>query len=59
MKTVKIGGKNVPLTKKNLPSLVYLSKEERKVVKDYAEKKKKEKKEVLVKELSDLLSKLG
>lgn len=59
MKTVKIGGKQVPLTQKNLPNLVFLSKEERKVVKDYAEKKKKEKKEVLVKELTDLLSKLG
>ena len=59
MKSVKIGGKQVPLTKKNLPNLVYLSKDERKVVKEYADKKKKEKKEVLVKELTDLLNKLG
>jgi len=58
-KTVKFGGKEVPLTKNGLPNLVYLSKEGREVVKGYIDKKKKEKKEILVKELSDLLNKLG
>ena len=58
MSTIKIGGKEVPLTKNGLPNRVYLSKEARAVVKEYAEKKKKEKKEVLVKELTDILNKL-
>ncbi|MEY4834384.1 MAG: hypothetical protein RI980_499 [Bacteroidota bacterium] len=59
MATIKIGGKEVPLTKSGLPNRVYLSKEARAVVKEYAENKKKEKKEVLVKELTDILNKLG
>ena len=57
-KTVTIGGKKIPLTKNGLPNRVYLSKEARAVIKEYAEKKKLEKKEVLVKELTDLLNKL-
>lgn len=57
-KTVNIGGKDVPLTKSGLPNRVYLSKEARAVVKEYAEKKKKEKTEVLVKELTDILNKI-
>jgi hypothetical protein len=57
-KTVTIGGKEIPLTKNGLPNRVYLSKEARAVIKEYAEKKKLEKKEVLVKELTDLLNKL-
>ncbi len=59
MAEVKIGGKKVPLTKKNLPNLVFLTKDEREVVKSYVDKKKKEKKEILVKELSELLNRLG
>ena len=59
MATIKIGGKEVPLTKSGLPNRVYLSKEARAVVKEYSENKKKEKKEVLVKELTDILNKLG
>ena len=58
-KTITIGGKQVPLTKSGLPNRVYLSKEARAVVKEYSENKKKEKKEVLVKELTDILNKLG
>jgi hypothetical protein len=58
MATIKIGGKEVPLTKSGLPNRVYLSKEARAVVKEYAEKKQKEKKEILVKELTDMLNKL-
>jgi hypothetical protein len=59
MATIKIGDKEVPLTKNGLPNRVYLSKEARAVVKAYAENKKKEKKEILVKELTDMLNKLG
>jgi hypothetical protein len=40
LRAVKIGSKKVPLTKSGLPNRVYLSKETRVVVKDYAEKKK-------------------
>ena len=59
MATIKIGGKEIPLTKSGLPNRVYLSKEAREVVKSYAEQQKKEKKEILVKELTDILNKLG
>jgi hypothetical protein len=59
MSTTKIGGKEIPLTKNGLPNRVYLSKEMRTVVKEYADKKKAEKKEVLIKELTDMLNKLG
>lgn len=59
MASVKIGGKEVPLTKSGLPNRVYLSKVEREIVKEYADKKKKEKKEILVKEITDMLNKLG
>jgi hypothetical protein len=58
MSTIKIDGKDVPLTKSGLPNRVYLSKEARVVVKEYAEKKKKEKKEILLKEITDMLGKL-
>lgn len=58
MATIKIGGKEVPLTKSGLPNRVYLSKEAREVVKTYAEQKKKEKKDILVKELTNILSKI-
>jgi hypothetical protein len=58
MATIKIGGKEVPLTKSGIPNRVYLSKEARAVVKEYSEKKKKEKKEILVKELTDILNML-
>jgi hypothetical protein len=58
MATIKIGGKEVPLTKSGLPNRVYLSKEAREVVKTYADKQKKDKKEILIKELTEILGKL-
>lgn len=58
MATIKIGGKDVPLTKNGLPNKVYLSKEAREVVKKYEEDKKKEKKKILVDELTTILQKL-
>lgn len=57
-KTVTIGGKEVPLTKSGLPNRVHLSKEAREVVAAYAEKQKKDKKEVMLKELTDQLANL-
>jgi hypothetical protein len=56
---IKIGGREVPLTKNGVPNLVHLSKEEREVVKKHLDKKKKEKKEIQIKELTDILNKLG
>lgn len=55
---IKIGGKLVPTTKSGLPNLIYLSKEEREVVKNYRDRKKKEKQKVLIDELEKLLEKL-
>lgn len=57
--TVKIGGKDVPLTKNGLPNRVYLSKVAREVVAKYAEDKKKQKKEILTNEITEILKKLG
>ena len=57
-KTITIGGKQVPLTKSGLPNRVYLSKEAREVFATYADKQKKEKKEIELKELTDQLAKL-
>jgi hypothetical protein len=57
-KTIRIGEKDVELTKKGLPNLRQLSGVARQVVKEYAEKQKKEKKEILVREITEILSKL-
>jgi hypothetical protein len=59
MKTIKIGGKDVPLTKSGLPNQVYLSKDMKVAVKAYADKKKADKKAMELKELTDLLNKLN
>lgn len=56
---IKIGGREIPTTKKGVPNLVYLSKEEREIVKKHIEKKKKEKREIQIKELTEILNKLG
>ena len=53
-----IGGKEVPLTKSGLPNRVHLSKEAREFVTAYAEKQKKDKKEIMIKELAEQLAKL-
>jgi hypothetical protein len=58
-KTITIEGKEVPLTKNGLPNRVYLSKEAKEVVAAYADKQKKDKKEIMIKELTDQLAKLG
>jgi hypothetical protein len=56
--TVSIGGKQVPLTKNGLPNKVYLSKDEREVLESFEKEIKKQKKEVKIKELTDVLNKL-
>ena len=58
MATIKIGGREVSLTKKGLPNLRQLSKEERKIVVEILEKKDRnrleEKKNDIIKALSGL-----
>ena len=58
MSTIKIGGREVSLTKKGLPNLRQLSKEERKIVVEILEKKDRnrleEKKNDIIKALSGL-----
>jgi|688.fasta_scaffold2115493_1 hypothetical protein len=56
---VTIGGKKIPLTKTGLPNLIYLGKNERDVIKKYKNDKKKQNQEIVAKEITDLLSKLG
>ena len=58
IKTITFNGKEIPLTKKGLPSLVHLSKAEKAVVKQYALVKENTKQEILLKDLSELLNKL-
>jgi len=58
-KTIKLGGKDIPLTKSGSPNLVHLPKEAREAVKKYSEEKKKAKKEILARELEEILKKLG
>lgn len=56
---IDYNGKEVPLTKDGLPSLVHLPKAMRPVVKKFGEEKKKAKEQILVKELEELLKKLS
>lgn len=57
-KSVKIDGKEVPLTKSGLPNKVYLSKDAKAIVKAFEDKMKGKKKENVEKELNDLLNSL-
>lgn len=56
--SVKFGDKEIPLTKDKFPNLVHLPKEARQPVKDYIDKMKKDKKEVLLRELTDMLNQI-
>jgi hypothetical protein len=56
--TITFNGREIPLTKKGLPSLVHLSNPEKAVVKQYALVKENAKQEILLKDLSELLNKL-
>lgn len=53
-----IGGKNIPLTKDGTPNSIYLTKEGKAVKKKYLEEKKKANKEVIAKELMEILKNL-
>jgi alpha-N-acetylglucosamine transferase len=57
-KTIVLAGRTIPLTDSGLPNKVYLSKAEREVVKSYEEKMRQEKKEIFIKELTDILKDL-
>jgi hypothetical protein len=56
--TITFNGREIPLTKKGLPSLVHLSNSEKAVVKQYALAKENAKQEILMKDLTELLNKL-
>jgi hypothetical protein len=56
--TIRIDGKDIPVTKSGLPNLIYLGKSEREIVKKYKEDKKKKKQEIVIKELEDILKSL-
>jgi len=58
-KTIKIGQKDVPLTKDGLPNLKYLSKEERDMVKEWKKNKDDERSQKKLEELTKLLDGLG
>lgn len=57
-KTIKYAGKEIPLRKDGLPNLVHLPKAAREVVKKYAATQKKNKEEVELKGLLEMLSKM-
>jgi hypothetical protein len=55
--TVKIFGREVPLTKTGNINKTYLSKDERKIYDEFVEKNKKEKKEIITRELEEFFKK--
>lgn len=55
--TVKILGREIPLTKTGNINKTYLTKEERKVYNELVERKKREKKEIITKDLEDFFGK--
>jgi|GEM_PF-5957348 len=58
-KTIKINGKDIPLTKDGFPNAVHLSKEGKELVKKAKGDKKNQNKETYLKELKEQLEKLG
>jgi hypothetical protein len=57
-KTVKLLGREIPLTKSGKINRTHLTKDEKKVYDEVAERAKKEKKEIIMKEIEDLFGKL-
>lgn len=55
---VKLGGKDIPLTKEGIPNSVYLKSELKIEMREYKEKRKKEKVAVNKKELLEILKKI-
>jgi hypothetical protein len=58
VKTMKVGGRDIPVTKSGLPNMVYLSREEKEVMDSFKTQLKKEKKEMRVSELKAALNSL-
>jgi len=58
VKTMKVGGRDIPVTKSGLPNMVYLSREEKEVMESFKEQLVKEKKEMRVSELKAALNSL-
>ena len=58
VKTMKVGGRDIPVTKSGLPNMVYLSREEKEVMDTFKKQLKKEKKELRVSELRAALNSL-
>jgi PHD/YefM family antitoxin component YafN of YafNO toxin-antitoxin module len=56
--TMKVGGRDIPVTKSGLPNMVYLSKEEKEVMETFKAQLKKEKKDLRVSELKAALNSL-
>jgi hypothetical protein len=52
-KTVKLLGREIPLTKSGSINRTHLTKDEKKVYDEFAERAKREKKEIIMKELED------
>ncbi len=58
VQTMKVGGRDIPVTKSGLPNMVYLSREEKEILDTYKKQLKKEKKELRVSELRAALNSL-
>jgi hypothetical protein len=56
-KTTKLFGRDIPLTKSGKINRTHLSKTEKAIYDEFVEKKAKEKKEVIMKELNDFFQK--
>jgi hypothetical protein len=54
--TMKIGGRDIPVTKSGLPNMVHLSREEKEVMEAFKEELKKQKREMRVSELRAALN---
>jgi hypothetical protein len=58
VQTMKVGGRDIPVTKSGLPNMVYLSREEKEILDTFKKQLKKEKKELRVSELRAALNSL-
>jgi hypothetical protein len=57
IKTVKLFGREIPLTKSGNINRTHLTKDEKKAYDEFAEQSKKAKKEIIMKELEDFFGK--
>jgi ABC-type phosphate/phosphonate transport system substrate-binding protein len=56
MNSVKLFGKNIPITKNGLPNLRSLNKEQREALRSFLDKEKEKEKKEIMKELEDFFS---